>query len=177
MSLVTILQLSLIRHRRLFPALRAVRIGLESESTRRQHDGANKLLGMWRPETIRATVNGMTIEPFGPTPSGLLCFHESLHFVELMSDPSIPNFSGGMREGGSAEEDKRAMIGNLALFGTYTVDSDGNFTGNTVQGCTFPNWVGDHRDAEQLKEVVDGDRMTEIFQSGEVRVEIRWDRV
>ena len=137
----------------------------------------NKVLGMWRPETIRATVDGNTVEPFGPAPKGLLCFHESLHFVELMSDPRVPQFSGGVREGGTAEEDKAAVIGNLALFGTYSVDQEGNFTGNTVHGCTFPNWIGDHRDAGQLKEVVDGDHMTEIFQSGDVRVEIHWSRV
>ena len=47
------------------------------------------------------------------------------------------------------------MVGNLALFGTYTVDGEGNFTGNLVQGCTFPNWIGDQRTAEQLKEGVD----------------------
>ena len=94
-----------------------------------------------------------------------------------MSDPSVPRFASGVRESGTAEEDKAAVIGNLALFGTYTVDSEGNFTGNQVQGCTFPNWIGDQRTAEQLKEVVDGDHMQEIFQSGDVRVEIRWQRV
>ncbi len=137
----------------------------------------NKVLGMWRPETIRATVDGKISEPFGPTPTGLLCFHESLHFVELMSDPNVPKFSGGVREGGTAVEDKAAVIGNLALFGTYTVDEDGNFTGNVVQGCSFPNWIGDQRDADRLQEIVDGDGMTEIFQSGNVRVEIHWTRV
>lgn len=83
----------------------------------------NKVLGMWRPESIRATVNGNTVEPFGPNPTGLLCFHESLHCVELMSDPNVPKFAEGVREGGSAKEDKAAVIGNLALFGTYTVDA------------------------------------------------------
>lgn len=137
----------------------------------------NKVVGMWRPKTIQATVNGTTVEPFGPTPAGLLCFHESLHFVELLSDPNVPAFAKGVREAGTAEEDKAAVIGNLALFGTYTVDENGNFTGNTVQGCNFPNWIGDRRDADQLKEMVDGDHMTEIFQNGEVRVEIQWTRV
>ena len=137
----------------------------------------NKVLGMWRPETIRATASGKTSEPFGPTPAGLLCFHESLHFVELMSNPDVPSFTGGTREGGTAEEDKAAVIGNLALFGTYSVDAEGNFTGNVVQGCTFPNWIGDTRNADQLKEVVNGDVMTELFQSGDTRIEILWKRV
>ena len=102
-------------------------------------------------------------ESFGPKPTGLLCSYESLHFVELMSDPSVPRFASDEREAGTAEEDKAAVIGNLALFGTYTVDGEGNFTGSLVQGCTFPNWIGDQRTAEQLKEVVDGDHMREIF--------------
>ena len=94
----------------------------------------NKVVGMWRPEAITATVGGRMMEPFGPKPTGLLCFHESLHFVELMSDPSVPRFASNARENGTAEEDKAVMVGNLALFGTYTVDDQGNFTGNTVEG-------------------------------------------
>ena len=96
----------------------------------------NKVLG--RSETIGATVSGNTIEPFGPAPRGLLCFHESLHFVELMSDPGVPRFSGGVREGGTAEENKAATIGNLALFGTYTVDEDGHFHRQRGAGLHLP---------------------------------------
>ncbi len=137
----------------------------------------NKVLGMWRPETIRATQAGRTVEPFGPNPTGLLCFHESMTFVELMSDPRVQAYASGERETGTAAEDKAAVIGNLALFGSYTVDTDGEFTGNTVEGCNFPNWIGDQRNAEQLKEIVDEGSMTEIFQSGDVRVDIIWKRV
>ena len=137
----------------------------------------NKVVGMWRPETIQATVNGQTMDPFGPKPTGLLCFHESMRFVELMSDPNVAHYASGSRETGTAEEDKAAMVGNLALFGTYTVDDEGNFTGNTVEGCTFPNWIGDRRTVDQLKEIVDGDHMLELFQSGDVHVEIHWERV
>ena len=115
----------------------------------------NKVVGMWRPRTIQATVGGKTVEPFGPAPAGLLCFHENLHFVELLSDPGVPKFASGARESGTAEENKAAVTGSLALFGTYTVDGEGNFTGNTVEGCTFPNWIGDRRSAEQLQELVD----------------------
>ena len=53
----------------------------------------NRVLGMWRPETITATVGSETMEPFGPKPAGLLCLHESLHFVELISDPNVPRFA------------------------------------------------------------------------------------
>ena len=137
----------------------------------------NKVLGAWRPQTMKATIGGKVNEPFGPKPKGLLCFHEGLHFVELMSDPSVPKFRSDAREGGTAEEDKAAMVGNLALFGTYEVDGDGNFTGNTVEGCAFPNWIGDKRTSGRLQEDVEGDTMTEIFRSGDVRIDIVWKRV
>jgi hypothetical protein len=137
----------------------------------------NKVVGMWRPESIRATVNGQTVDPFGPRPTGMLCFHESMHFVELMSDPSVPRFSSGARETGTDEENKAVVIGNLALFGTYSVDEEGNLTGDAVQGCTFPNWIGDRRTGGQIKATVEGDTMTEVFQNGDMRVDIVWKRV
>ena len=137
----------------------------------------NKVIGMWKPETIQATVKGQTTEPFGPNPIGLLCFHESMRFVELMSDPSVGQYVSESRESGTAEEHKSAMLGNLALFGTYTVNDEGDFTGNVVEGCTFPNWIGDRRTADQLTATVTGDRMFEQFKSGDVLVEIHWQRV
>ncbi|WP_164981315.1 hypothetical protein [Silvibacterium dinghuense] len=41
------------------------------------------------------------------------------------------------REQGTAEKSTAALIENLALVETYTVGADGNFNGNTVQGCMF----------------------------------------
>ena len=37
--------------------------------------------------------------------------------------------------------------------------------------------IGHQRTADQLKEIVDGDYMLEIFQDGDVRLEIHWQRV
>ena len=132
----------------------------------------NLVLGMWRPETITALVGGKTMEPFGPKPTGLFAFTRACISSSSCLTQASLTLRATAREAGTAEEDKAAVIGNLALFGTYTVDGEGNFTGNLVQGCTFPNWIGDQRTAKQLKEIVDGDHMREIFQSGDVRVEM-----
>lgn len=137
----------------------------------------NNVAGLWRPETIHATLDGKTMEPFGPSPTGLLCFHESMHFVELLSDPGVPKFSSGEREKGTAEENSAAVIGSLALFGTYSVDQDGNLNGDVVEGCSYPNWIGDRRTSDHIKATVSGDTMTEIFQNGPVRVDLVWKRV
>lgn len=138
----------------------------------------NKVVGAWRPLSIEVRQNGQTSTPFGPRPGGLLVFAENLHFVEVMNDPDVPPFASGAQGGGTAEENRAAVAGSLGLYGTYTVDADGNFTGNHVDGSTFPNWNGDDRDATQLTETVDGDTMTETFRPAPgVDVHIVWERV
>ena len=77
-----------------------------------------------------------------------------------------------------AAENTRAMDESIAHFGTYTVDARGVFTGNRVEGSTFPNWVGDVRTRKELRLVVDGDRMIENFQRpGGTKIVIHWRRV
>jgi len=100
-----------------------------------------------------------------------------MHFVELLSDPSIPKFRAGTPSAGTAEENRAVVIGNLALFGTYTVDDAGDLNGDIVDGCTFPNWVGDVRTEQHIRATVAGETMTEVFNNGDTRVDIVWQRV
>lgn len=138
----------------------------------------NKVVGMWKPVSIEADLNGKKIAPFGPHPDGLLVFAENLHFVEVLQDPDVPKFASNDRLNGTAEENKAAVAGNLGLYGTYTVDSNGNFTGNQVDGSTFPNWKGNNRGQSQLTEVVEGNTMIETFHDGNALVvSIVWQRV
>jgi hypothetical protein len=70
------------------------------------------------------------------------------------------------------------MAGSIGFFGTYTVDSNGQFSGNRVEGATFPNWIDSVRTTEQLQIVVDGNRMTENFLRPEgAHVRITWERI
>jgi hypothetical protein len=70
------------------------------------------------------------------------------------------------------------MAGSIGFFGRYTVDQNGEFTGNTVEGSTFPNWVGATRTQDDLQLKVDGNRMVENFQRPDgTKVHIIWERV
>ncbi len=70
------------------------------------------------------------------------------------------------------------MAGSIGFFGRYTVDQKGEFSGNTVEGATFPNWVGSVRTRDDLLLQVDGDRMTEHFLRPDgTQVHIVWERV
>jgi hypothetical protein len=112
------------------------------------------------------------IESFGPHPDRLLVFADNMHFVERLTDPGVPKFASDDRQAGTAEEIKAAFMGTLGLFGTYTVDDEGEFTGNHVEGSSFPSWNGNTRDNTDLIEVVDGDTITEIFHDGDLTVHI-----
>ena len=138
----------------------------------------NKVVGTWRPVSATAEMNGATSLPYGPDPQGKLIFTSDMHFVELLHDPRIPRFKSIQRGEGTDAENRAAMAGSVALYGRYTIDADGNFSGNTVEGSSFPNWIGDKRTTEVLTMVVEGDRMTENFQRpGGAEVTIVWERI
>jgi hypothetical protein len=138
----------------------------------------NKVIGTWQMTAATVEANGTTSLPSGPQPQGKLVFTGDLHFVEFLHDPRIPRFKSNERGGGTDDENRAAMAGSLALFGRYTVDAAGNFSGNTVEGSSFPNWIGDVRTTNELTMVVDGNRMIENFQRpGGAKVTIIWERV
>ncbi len=138
----------------------------------------NKVGGTWRMAAATVEVNGKTLLPYGPEPQGKLVFTTDMHFVEFMHDPRIPRFKSNERGGGTDAENRAVLAGSLALYGRYTVDAEGNFSGNTVEGSSFPNWIGDARTTKELRMEVEGNRMTEHFQRpGGAKVTIVWERL
>lgn len=140
-------------------------------------EAPNKVAGTWN--LIAATVesDGVTSYPYGPEPRGRLVFTENLHFVEFLHDPRIPRFQSNQRGGGTDAENRAVMAGSLALYGRYTVDDRGNFSGNSVEGSSFPNWAGDIRTTRELRMEVQGERMVESFQRpGGAKVSLVFER-
>lgn len=138
----------------------------------------NQVLGTWRMVSATIESEGTRRPAYGPHPNGLLTFTQDMRYVAVLTDDDLPRFASNERGKGTDAENRAAMAKNIGFFGAYTVDADGVFTGNTVEGCTFPNWVGDARTTERLKIVVDGDSMLERFsRPGGTRVVIEWHRV
>ena len=137
----------------------------------------NLVAGTWQPVTATVEIDGRISMPYGPTPKGKLVFTDDLHFVELLFDPRIPKVKSNVRGGGTDEENKAILSGILALEGRYTLDLDGHFSGNTVEGSSFPNWIGDVRTTKELTMRLEGTRMIENFQRpGGAKVTIVWER-
>ena len=143
-----------------------------------QNKVQNKVLGTWRMVSAQIDPDGKNQLPYGSAPNGLLSFTADMHFVEVLTDSTLPKFASDERGQGTAQENRAVMDATLGLFGTYSVDENGEFSGNRVTGSTFPNWIGDVRTREQLKMVVTGDRMVETFTRPEgTEIKIVWKRV
>ena len=149
-----------------------------SSSAFAQTSAENQIVGTWR--MISATIDpgGKNIPAYGEKPNGLLVFTPDMHFVEVLTDADVPRFASNARGEGTDDENRTAMSRSIGLFGTYTVDGKGEFSGNRVEGATFPNWVGSTRTRDDLTFVVVGDRMTENFRRPEgTQIKIEFQRV
>jgi hypothetical protein len=98
-----------------------------------------------------------------------------MHFVEGLTAGDTPRFESEVCGGGSDQESRRAMALSIGFFGSYSVDEQGRFAGNRVEGATFPNWVGGVRTTQELQLRVEGERMYETFtrpDGGRLRAEV-----
>ena len=111
---------------------------------------AKDLVGTW---TNVANVNirqdGTRVNVFGPNGKGLAIFDSNGRFAIVNVNPDTPKFAASNRAQGTPTENKAAMEGGIALFGTYTVGPDKGIT-MKVEGSTYPNWTG----TEQKRTVV-----------------------
>lgn len=121
----------------------------------------NKVAGTWLMVSAQLDPNGKNLPLYGPTPKGIVIFTEDFYFTDVIVNPDIPKFKSNDRLSGTPEENKAAMSGSLGVYGTYTVDSEGDFLNEHIIASTFPNWIDIRRDRSLITETVDSDKMTE----------------
>ena len=92
-------------------------------ATAQQKTLKQQLIGTWDFVRTEATqADGQKILPFGANPKGVNIFTEDGRFVQIQIADGIPKFVSNSRTTGTPDENKAAVQGSLALFGTYTVD-------------------------------------------------------
>lgn len=137
----------------------------------------NNVAGIWRLTSAYMDDHGTRINVFGFHPSGMLIFTEDLHFIVVINNPDIPKFVSGDRSNGTPEEYKTAVVNSLGVYGTYTIDENGDFVEEHVIGSTFPNMNGTSRGGNELTEKVDGDRILESLKIADgVNLNVVWHR-
>jgi len=104
---------------------------------------ARDLVGTWtavsniniRPDGTRATV-------FGPKGTGLAIFESNGRYAIINLNPDVAKFASNNRAQGTAAENKAAVEGSIAHYGTDTFDAATKVVNLKVEGSTYPNWTG-----------------------------------
>ncbi len=160
------------------PRIVAMCLGVAiSISTSAFASGKNLVAGTWIMVSAKADGAGGNRDLFGSYPSGQLILTEGLQFSDVLVNPGVPRFALSDRAMGTEAENKAVVAGDLALYGTYTVDEQGFFATEHIIASTFPNWTGLNRDTSLITETVDGDTMVERLKDpGGPQIVIVWKR-
>jgi Lipocalin-like domain len=103
---------------------------------------AKDLVGTWtNVSNVNIRQDGTRVEVFGRNGKGLAIFDSNGRFAIINVNPDTPKFASNNRAQGTPAENKAAMEGGIALFGTYAVGADKAIT-MKVEGSTYPNWTG-----------------------------------
>jgi hypothetical protein len=102
-----------------------------------------QLAGTW---TIISNDNigpdGTKRQLFGANPKGILVLAANGQYAQIIVRPDMPKFKVNNRLEGTAEENKAAVQGTTATFGTWSVDEASKTITVRNEGGMFPNQVG-----------------------------------
>ena len=102
---------------------------------------AQDLVGTWsNVRNVSIRPDGSKVDIFGPKGTGMAIFTSNGRFAIVNINPDTPKFAGNNRAQGTAEENKAATLGAIALYGTYSVANKAIVF--KVEGSSFPNWTG-----------------------------------
>jgi hypothetical protein len=137
----------------------------------------NNVAGTWNLISAEMDNHGTRLDILGSHPGGMVIFTEDLHFIVVLNNPDIPKFVSGDRLKGTPEEYKAAVVNSLGIYGTYTIDENGDFLEEHISGSTFQNMNGTIRGRNEITEKVDGDRMIENLKIADgINLNVVWQR-
>lgn len=136
---------------------------------------AKDLVGTWtNVSSVNIQGDGSRADAFGPHARGIAIFEANGLFAIVNINPDVPKFGSNNRAQGTAEENKAAVLGGIALYGTYWVGGKTIFF--KVEGSTYPNWTG----TEQARTIISftGDELKwSLRASVGGTTEVAWRRV
>jgi len=137
----------------------------------------NNVAGTWSLISGYLDNHGTRIDILGPHPGGMLVFTDDLHFIVIVHNPDIPKFASRDRANATPEEYKTAVTNSLGVYGTYTVDENGEFGEEHILGSTFQNMNGHTRGKNEIAVKVEGNKLMEIQKiAGGIAVHLDWER-
>jgi hypothetical protein len=142
-------------------AMTTLSLGLLSGGAVGQQRSLKQLLvGTW---TLVSNDNlapdGTKRQIFGPNPKGIMILDADGRYALIAMNPSRPKFKGNTRLDGTPEENKAAVAGTVASFGTWSVDEATNTLITLSDGSLFPNDEG--REQRRLV-TLEGDELKQV---------------
>jgi hypothetical protein len=135
-----------------------------------------QLVGTWAMvSNVNTHPDGSKYEALGPNPRGVFILDTNGHFAITILGDARRKFASNNRLEATPDENKAAVQGSIAYFGTYTVNEADHTLTFHIERCTFPNWDG----TDQKRSVtVTGDEMkyTNMAASGGGKAELVWKR-
>jgi hypothetical protein len=102
-----------------------------------------QLAGTWRiVSNDNVAPNGTKRQLFGPDPKGVLFLAANGQYAQIIVRPDKPKFKVNNRLEGTPEENKAAVHGTTATFGTWSVDESNKMLIVRNEGGMFPNQAG-----------------------------------
>ena len=96
---------------------------------------------------------------WGANPKGLLIFTDNGRYSSIIVRSDVPKFAANNRVQGTPEENKAAVHGSIATFGTYSVNEAAKSFTVRFEGSSYPNNTG----VEQTRSfVITGDELKVI---------------
>jgi Lipocalin-like domain len=122
---------------------------LSTSAVAQQKTLKDQLVGTWMIVSTDGTrPDGTKFQPFGPNPKGILVLDGNGRTSFILVSSDRPKFASNNRNTGTADENKAAMQGGLAFFGTWSVDEAAKSLITRIEGSTFPN------DGHELKRTI-----------------------
>jgi hypothetical protein len=128
----------------LTPAAMLVAGGLgASGAFAQQKSLKEQLVGIWTLVSNDNTApDGTKRQLFGAKPKGILVLDASGWFAQMNMNPDRPKFKASSRLQGTAEENKAALAGTVALFGKWSVNEADKTLVIHYEASLFPNQDG-----------------------------------
>lgn len=152
-------------------------VALTGDAAAQQKTLKEQLVGSWALVSNTTTLpDGTKADTWGPNPKGQPIYESNGRMSWIITASNLPKFASNNRVTGTPDENKAAILGSIAYFGTYAVnEADKSYTVQ-IEGSTFPNWAGT---AQKRMVVISGDEFTfsNPAGSGGGSIESKWKRV
>jgi Lipocalin-like domain len=102
-----------------------------------------QMIGTWSIlSNDSVATDGTKHQLFGANPKGILVIAPNGQYAQIIVRPDTPKFKANNRLQGTAEENKAAVQGTTATFGTWSFDEASKTLTVRYEGGMFPNQAG-----------------------------------